>query len=151
MMYFYELFMPFVNYISCMEAIIMWITILLHHYNLLGSLCTDLKITNWAWIYDVHNDKWCNFVWCLNNDNDQDDDYDDVQVHQRLKEQLSSFQKSSDEAHDNIRQNIKDIENELDKNRREHEQFNQDINANKVNYQSCNRALAKIITDGRFG
>ena len=31
-----------------------------------------------------------------------------------------------------IRQNIKDIENELDKNRREHEQFNQDINANKV-------------------
>ena len=51
-----------------------------------------------------------------------------------MKEQLSSFQKSSDEAHDNIRQNIKDIENELDKNRREHEQFNQDINANKVNY-----------------
>ena len=68
-----------------------------------------------------------------------------------MKEQLSSFQKSSDEAHDNIRQNIKDIENELDKNRREHEQFNQDINANKVNYQSCNRALAKIITDGRLG
>ena len=31
-----------------------------------------------------------------------------------------------------LRQNIKDIENELDKNRREHEQFNQDINANKV-------------------
>ena len=131
MMYFYELFMPFVNYISCMEAIIMWITILLHHYNLLGSLSTDLKIINWARIYDVHNDKWWNCVWCLNNDNDQDDD---VQVHQRLKEQLSSFQKSSDEAHDNIRQNIKDIENELDKNRREHEQFNQDINANKVNY-----------------
>merc|ERR1711884_529705 len=40
------------------------------------------------------------------------------QVHQRLKEQLSQFQKSSDDAHDNIRQNIKDIENELDKNRR---------------------------------
>ena len=49
MMYFYELFMPFVNYISCMEAIIMWITILLHHYtlyNLLGSLWTDLKRIN---------------------------------------------------------------------------------------------------------
>ena len=45
---------------------------------------------------------------------------------------MTSFQKSSDEAHDNIRQNIKDIENELDKNRREHEQFNQDINSNKV-------------------
>ena len=55
-----------------------------------------------------------------------------LQVHQKLKEQLTNFQKSSDEAHDNIRQNIKDIENELDKNRREHEQFNQDINANKV-------------------
>ena len=68
----------------------------------------------------------------MNNDDNKHDDNDDVQVHQRLKEQLSSFQKSSDEAHDNIRQNIKDIENELDKNRREHEQFNQDINANKV-------------------
>ena len=36
------------------------------------------------------------------------------------------------------RQNIKDIENELDKNRREHEQFNQDINANKVTTLSQN-------------
>ena len=54
------------------------------------------------------------------------------QVHQRLKEQLAHFQKTSDDTHDSIRQNIKDIENELDKNRREHEQFNQDINANKV-------------------
>ena len=56
------------------------------------------------------------------------------QVHQRLKEQLAHFQKTSDDTHDSIRQNIKDIENELDKNRREHEQFNQDINANKVRY-----------------
>ena len=54
------------------------------------------------------------------------------QVHQRLKEQLAHFQKTSDDTHDSIRQNIKDIENELDKNRREHDQFNQDINANKV-------------------
>ena len=37
-----------------------------------------------------------------------------------------------------LRQNIKDIENELDKNRREHEQFNQDINANKVTTLSQN-------------
>ena len=54
------------------------------------------------------------------------------QVHQRLKEQLENFQKSSDTAHDNIMQNIKNIENELDKNRREHEQFSLDINSNKV-------------------
>ena len=47
-------------------------------------------------------------------------------------EQLAHFQKTSDDTHDSIRQNIKDIENELDKNRREHDQFNQDINANKV-------------------
>ena len=47
-----------------------------------------------------------------------------------------------------LRQNIKDIENELDKNRREHEQFNQDINANKVttllqNYVQCRDSLSK--------
>ena len=60
------------------------------------------------------------------------------QVHQRLKEQLAHFQKTSDDTHDSIRQNIKDIENELDKNRREHDQFNQDINANKVRYYEPN-------------
>ena len=66
------------------------------------------------------------------------------QVHQRLKEQLAHFQKTSDDTHDSIRQNIKDIENELDKNRREHDQFNQDINANKVRYLQPNLTFPPV-------
>ena len=49
-----------------------------------------------------------------------------------------------------LRQNIKDIENELDKNRREHEQFNQDINANKVTTLSQNHECMPRLNKFQF-